>query len=62
MSAEWDGNRRYSDGVQWTQRRVSAVGQQRAVQGKSGAVAALLTVLWPGAGHMYLGLTSKGMP
>ena len=25
-------------------------------------VALLLTVLWPGAGHLYLGLTQKAMP
>ena len=29
---------------------------------KSSAVAVLLTILWPGAGHLYLGLTRKGTP
>jgi hypothetical protein len=29
---------------------------------KSSAVAVLLTVLWPGGGHLYLGLTKRGTP
>ncbi len=29
---------------------------------KSSGLALLLTVLWPGAGHLYLGLTQKAMP
>ncbi|HQE15666.1 MAG TPA: hypothetical protein PLD01_11430 [Mycobacterium sp.] len=33
-----------------------------APQEKSSAVAVVLTILWPGAGHLYLGLTQKGMP
>ena len=53
---EWHGYQRYWDGVQWTQHRAPAREQ------KSSAVAALLTFLWPGAGHFYLGLTSKGLP
>ncbi len=31
-------------------------------QEKSSGVAVLLTVLWPGAGHLYLGLTQKAIP
>ncbi len=31
-------------------------------QEKSSGIAVLLTVLWPGAGHLYLGLTQKAMP
>jgi hypothetical protein len=31
-------------------------------QEKSSGVAVLLTVLWPGAGHLYLGLTQKSIP
>jgi Protein of unknown function (DUF2510) len=31
-------------------------------QEKSSGVAVLLTVLWPGAGHLYLGLTQKALP
>jgi hypothetical protein len=31
-------------------------------QDKSSGIALLLTVLWPGAGHLYLGLTQKAMP
>jgi len=29
---------------------------------KSNAVALLLTILWPGGGHLYLGLTQKSIP
>jgi hypothetical protein len=29
---------------------------------KSSAVALLLTILWPGGGHLYLGLTKKATP
>lgn len=31
-------------------------------QEKSSGIAVLLTVLWPGAGHLYLGLTKKAVP
>jgi hypothetical protein len=31
-------------------------------QDKSSALALLLTVLWPGGGHLYLGLTQKSIP
>jgi hypothetical protein len=31
-------------------------------QEKSSGVAVLLTVLWPGAGNLYLGLTQKAIP
>ncbi len=31
-------------------------------QEKSSGIAVLLTVLWPGAGHLYLGLTQKAIP
>ncbi|WP_082691102.1 DUF2510 domain-containing protein [Mycobacterium sp. GA-1199] len=31
-------------------------------QEKSSAVALLITILWPGGGHLYLGLTRKGLP
>lgn len=52
---EWPGCLRYWDGTVWTTNRY-----QRAQ--KSAGLAALFTFLWPGSGHMYLGLTSKGMP
>ena len=50
--------------------RSPAVGLRTAVftgggispQEKSSGIALLLTVLWPGAGHLYLGLTQKAMP
>lgn len=29
---------------------------------KSNGLAVLFTVLWPGAGHLYLGYTKKGIP
>lgn len=51
----YPGYQRYWDGTRWTDHRV-------AREQKSAGVAALLTVLWPGAGHLYLGLKSKGMP
>lgn len=35
---------------------------QFPVQEKSGGIAVLLTVLWPGVGHLYLGLTQKAIP
>ena len=41
---------------QWTAHR------RYAAQEKSSGVAALLTFLWPGGGHLYLGLTNKGLP
>lgn len=31
-------------------------------QEKSSGIALLLTVFWPGGGHLYLGLTSKAIP
>ena len=31
-------------------------------QEKSSGIALLLGILWPGAGHVYLGLTKKGLP
>lgn len=31
-------------------------------QEKSSAIALLLTILFPGAGHLYLGLTQKSIP
>jgi hypothetical protein len=31
-------------------------------QEKSSGIALLLTVLWPGGGHLYLGLTQKSIP
>ena len=46
---------RYWDGEVWT-----AHSSPRAQ--KSAGVATLLTILWPGAGHLYLGMQSKGMP
>jgi len=46
---------RYWDGARWTQHRYV-----RTL--KSAGVATALTIFWPGAGHLYLGLTSKGMP
>ena len=46
---------RYWNGAEWT--------EHRRVRGqKSAGVATVLTILWPGAGHLYLGLNSKGMP
>jgi Protein of unknown function (DUF2510) len=50
------GYMRYWDGQQWTPYRRPPIAQ------KSAGLAALFTFLWPGSGHMYLGLTSKGMP
>jgi len=35
---------------------------QLGPQEKSSGVAVLLTVLWPGAGHLYLGLSKKAIP
>lgn len=29
---------------------------------KSSAIALILTILWPGGGHLYLGLTQKAVP
>ena len=60
---------RYWDGQAWGP-RAPAVGLRTAVspaatfppQEKSSGVAVLLTVLWPGAGHLYLGLTQKAIP
>ena len=46
---------RYWDGGQWTDHR-------RARTLKSAGVAMALTIFWPGAGHLYLGLQQKGMP
>ncbi len=31
-------------------------------QEKSSGLAVLLTILWPGAGHLYLGLNKKAVP
>ncbi len=53
---DWPRYLRYWDGQQWTAHR------RYAAQEKSSAVAALLTFLWPGGGHLYLGLTNKGLP
>jgi hypothetical protein len=35
---------------------------QLGPQEKSSGIAVLLTVLWPGAGHLYLGLSKKAIP
>ena len=65
------GGQRWWDGVAWaTQASQSAPpaapGYPPAVtlgpQEKSSGIAVLLTILWPGAGHLYLGLTKRGMP
>jgi hypothetical protein len=67
------GGIRYCDGVRWTEQRIDRDGVQTAMsyvhppvsstrEQKSAGLAALLTVLWPGAGHLYLGLNTKGMP
>ena len=53
---EWPSYQRYWNGSEWTQHRAPRREQ------KSAGLAALPTVLWPGAGHLYLGLKSKGMP
>jgi hypothetical protein len=29
---------------------------------KSSGIAAVLTIFWPGAGHLYLGMTQRGIP
>ena len=52
---QFPGYLRYWNGAEWTERR-----HERAQ--KSAGVATLLTILWPGAGHLYLGLKDKGMP
>lgn len=46
---------RYWDGGRWTDHRYVRVQ-------KSVGVAMALTILWPGAGHLYLGLKDRGMP
>lgn len=58
---------RWWDGQHWGARAPGApapVGQTRVLppSEKSSGVAILLTFLWPGAGHIYLGLNNKGMP
>ena len=32
------------------------------IQEKSSGIALLLTIFWPGGGHLYLGLTGKAIP
>ena len=58
---------RWWDGQQWGARAPGLQSQyvQPAVlppSEKSSGVALLLTILWPGAGHLYLGLNSKAIP
>lgn len=62
------GAQRWWDGQGWAVGPPAAPnpGYQPAVvlgpQEKSSGIAVLLTVLWPGAGHLYLGLTKKAVP
>ncbi len=59
---------RYWDGLGWTEHTAPlpstnyATARTYATSEKSSGLAVLFTVLWPGAGHLYLGLTSKGTP
>ena len=61
---------RYWDGQAWCPRTPQPSAYAPAFQPaatfpqqeKSSGVAVLLTVLWPGAGHLYLGLTQKAIP
>lgn len=64
------GGQRYWDGRQW-QAAVMPSGLPTpsqsgmyagAPQPKSSTIAIVLTIVWPGAGHLYLGLTKKGVP
>lgn len=61
------GGQRYWDGGQWSpgtapQPSTQPVAYLAAPQPKSATVAILLTIFWPGAGHLYIGLNSKGVP
>jgi len=51
----------YWDGQRWIASSAQPV-TPFPVQEKSSGVALILTILWPGGGHLYLGLTKKGMP
>lgn len=53
--------KRYWDGQTWT-----AYGAQNAMPtlnvGKSSGIAIVLTIIFPGLGHIYIGMSQKGMP
>ena len=54
---------RYYDGRRWTQNFAPAPPPIVPLpQEKSSGIALVLTVLWPGGGHLYLGLTQKAIP
>lgn len=62
------GGQRWWDGTTWATQSpppptpVYQPGVSLGPQEKSSGIAVLLTVLWPGAGHLYLGLTKKAVP
>ena len=63
-----NGGQRWWDGTTWATQAppppppVYQPGVSIGPQEKSSGIAVLLTVLWPGAGHLYLGLTKKAVP
>jgi hypothetical protein len=52
---------RYWDGRAWTAQSPLHP-SSRLNTGKSSAIAILLTILFPGLGHIYIGMSQKGMP
>lgn len=64
------GTQRWWDGTAWGVQAppppgpapVYQPGVSLGPQEKSSGIAVLLTVIWPGAGHLYLGLTKKAVP
>jgi hypothetical protein len=72
MNAGWwpdpggQPGQRYHDGQRWTEHFAPSPPHQQIAplprQEKSSGIALLLTILWPGGGHVYLGLTQKSIP
>lgn len=52
---------RYWDGSAWTAQSPMQP-SSRVSAGKSSGIAILLTILFPGLGHIYIGMSQKGMP
>ncbi|MFA7266255.1 MAG: DUF2510 domain-containing protein [Candidatus Nanopelagicales bacterium] len=64
-SDPWAPNtQRYWDGNSWTSHNAlqPVVAYVAPVQQKSVGIAILLTFLFPGLGHIYIGMNEKGMP